>query len=85
MADQHVSFENVPDLLDINQAAGATRTSEWIIRQAIRRYRESEGKDPKGLPAFIPGGRDRQSPGRGQGYRIHKADLHRWYFGEEST
>lgn len=70
------------ELLDIRGAMAAVRVSELVIRNAIKRHKAG---DPNGLPAFIPQGRNRAHPGRGQGYRIRKADLHRWYFGEEPT
>lgn len=62
------------DVLNIPQAAAATRMSEYTIRQAIVR---------KELPAWIPGGRPPGASGRGVGYRIKKKDLESWYFGEE--
>lgn len=73
---EKVALEGLDDLLTAKEAAAAIRASVWVVKQAIR-----EGR----LKAFIPGGRDVRSPGRGQGYRIKLADLHSWYFGETET
>jgi len=67
-------IEGVDDLLTVKEVAAALRTSEWVVKQAIH-----DGR----LKAFIPGGRVAAAPGRGQGYRIRRADAEKWYFGDE--
>lgn len=63
---------NLGDLVTLKEAAEATRLSSKTIRAAITRG---------ALPAFIPGNRNKRTPGRGMGYRIKKADLQSWFFG----
>lgn len=67
-----LTFADLPDLLTLEQARAAVGMSDKAMRDEIK---------SGALPAFIPRGRDPMKAGRGQGYRIHKADLQAWYFG----
>lgn len=60
------------DVLTILQAAIATGMSSTVILHAIKRG---------DLGSFVPGGGP--ATGRSRGYRIHKAELQRWFLGEE--
>lgn len=67
-----LTLDNIGELVTIREAAAATRLSEKTIRHAI----VSEA-----LRAFIPGKpRSPLRAGRGNGYRIHRADLQQWFF-----
>lgn len=68
-----LTLENIPDFVDVNQAAAAAKVSVKVIRDACKRG---------DLPSFIPGARPATAPGRGMGYRIKKADLQAWFFGQ---
>lgn len=69
-----LTLDNIPELVTVSEAAAATRLSPPLIKAAIRRG---------DLSAFLPGGpRNVKSPGRGMGYRIRRADLQAWYFGQ---
>lgn len=68
------NLEGLADVLTISEAAAACGVSDHTIRQARK-----NGE----LEAFTPGNRDPRKAGRGLGYRIHKAELQRWFLGEE--
>lgn len=61
------------DIYTIPEAAKALRVSGAVVRKAIKTGQ---------LAAFIIGGREPLRSGRGLGWRIKKADLQHWYFGE---
>lgn len=69
--DFTLSLADLPDVLTLAEAAAALSTSGATLRAAIK---------AGDLAAFIPRGRDPRRAGRAMGYRIHKADLQRWYF-----
>lgn len=60
------------EYLTIGEAAEAVAMSTFTLRRAIR-----AGE----LKASIPRGRDPQQAGPGQGYRIHRDELARWFAG----
>jgi len=64
------------DTVTLLEAALIADVNVRTLRKAIK-----EGR----LKAFIPGGRDARNCGAGQGWRIHKADLQAYVFGEESV
>lgn len=66
-----LTLDDLPELMTLAQAAAAVRMNEHSLRVAIK-----AGE----LAAFIPRGRDPLRSGRGQGYRIRREDLQRWYF-----
>ena len=72
VSGESLTFEDMPELLTVKEATEALRMSKDTLYVAIR-----SGE----LPAFIPRGRDPRRAGRSMGYRIHRADLQRWYFG----
>ena len=61
------------DVYTVAEAATALRVGQAVIREAIK---------SKQLVAFIIGGRAPLRAGRGLGYRIKRADLQAWYFGD---
>lgn len=61
------------EVYTLKEAHVALGVGVKVLRTAIQK---------KELPAFLPGNRTVTAPGRGMGYRIHAADLSRWYFGE---
>jgi hypothetical protein len=63
---------NGPDMLTLGEAARLCRYKPQTIRDAIKRGE---------LPGFIPRGRLPGKTGPGNGYRIFRSDLQRWYFG----
>jgi excisionase family DNA binding protein len=65
------TLEDLPELMSLSEAAEAVRMSVGAIRMAVK---------SGDLPAFIPRGRDPMRAGRGQGYRIRREDLQKWYF-----
>lgn len=67
-------FELFGNVLTLLEAATATGLSSTVIRSAIK-----DGS----LASFTPGRRPAGTAGRGMGYRVHKADLQRWFLGEE--
>lgn len=68
---EDLQLEDLPELMTLAQAAEAVRMSVPAVRAAVK---------SGDLPAFIPRGRDPLRAGRGQGYRIKREDLQRWYF-----
>ena len=64
-------FAQLPDLVSLPAAARACHMTQATLRAAIK-----AGE----LAAFIPRGREPGNAGRGQGYRITRADLTHWYF-----
>lgn len=69
---QELKLDDLPDVMDATAAAAAVH----VHRETILRHIKSGA-----LPAFMPMGKTTRSPGRGMGYRIHRRDLQRWYFG----
>lgn len=69
-----ISFDDLDDWISVAVAAERVRMHIETVRREIR-----EGR----LAARIPRGRDPRRAGAGQGYRIHKKELERWYFGAQ--
>lgn len=69
-----LKLEDLPDVLDVTAAAAAVH----VNRETLMRHIKSGA-----LAAFTPMGKTNRSPGRGMGYRIHRRDLQRWYFGPQ--
>ena len=65
-----LTLEDLPLVMTAGEAATAVEVHVETIRRAIR-----QGN----LEAFIPRGRDTAHAGRGQGYRITRESLARWY------
>lgn len=61
-----------PEILTLGECARLTRYTPQTIRDAIRKGE---------LPGFIPRGRTPGRTGPGNGYRVYRADLQRWFFG----
>lgn len=76
-ATGRATLDTLADILNVNEAAAGTGVSSDTIRSAIK---------SGALRAFTPGGNggleQAKVGGRGLGYRIHKAELARWYLGE---
>ena len=66
-----LSLDDLPALMTLAEAAKAVEMSVPVVRKAIRRGE---------LEAFIPRGREPLRAGRGQGYRITRDALTRYYF-----
>jgi hypothetical protein len=64
---------DAPEVLTLGQAARLTLFTPQTIRDAIR-----AGE----LAAFIPRGRGPSRTGPGNGYRVFRADLARWFYGD---
>lgn len=67
-----LKLEDLPDVMDVTTAAAAVH----VNRETILRHIKTGA-----LASFMPMGKTNRSPGRGMGYRIHRRDLQRWYFG----
>lgn len=63
---------DAPEILTLGEAARLTGYRLPTIRDAVK-----SGE----LPGFIPRGRDPGRTGPGNGYRVFRADLQRWFFG----
>lgn len=74
-------FTDGPELLTITEAAEGLGIHRRTVHEAVVREQKNPGT---GLPAFIPFGKEPGRTGPGQGYRIKREDLHRWYFGDGS-
>jgi hypothetical protein len=61
-----------PDVLTLGQAAQLCGLKPPTIRDAVK---------SGDLPGFIPRGRKPGHTGPGNGYRVFRADLQRWFFG----
>lgn len=68
---QALTLDDLPELMTLREAAEAVRMGVPALRAAVK---------AGDLPAFIPRGRDPLKAGRGQGYRIRREDLQKWYF-----
>lgn len=68
-----LSLNDLPALMDLRAAANAVEMHPMTLRQAIRKGE---------LEAFIPRGRVPLRAGPGQGYRITRESLTKWYFGQ---
>lgn len=68
-----LSFEDLPALLSLREAALAVKMTVPTLRKAIKRGE---------LDAFIPRGRDPLRAGPRLGYRIKREKLAEWYFGQ---
>lgn len=66
-----LTLEDLPDLMTLAEASAAIEMSIPTMRVAIKRGE---------LEAFIPRGREPLRAGRGQGYRITRDALTRFYF-----
>lgn len=73
MVRRPLNLDDIPDLMDIIEAADIVGMHPLTIRRAIY-----SGE----LEATIPRGRAPLRAGRSQGYRITRAALQRWYFNE---
>lgn len=67
---QTLTLEELPELMDLGEAANQVSMSVQSLRNAIR-----AGE----LAAFIPRGREPLRAGPGQGYRITREALASWY------
>lgn len=68
------SLEDLPEHMTLAEAAERVEMRVPTLRKAIK-----AGE----LEAYIPRGRDPLRAGPGQGYRITKAALTRWFFGQQ--
>lgn len=66
-----LTLDNLPDLMDLTEAAEKVNMNPATLRKAIR-----DGE----LEASIPRGREPARAGRSQGYRITREALQSWYF-----
>ena len=65
------SFD-APDILTLGEAARLCGFKPPTIRDAVK---------SGDLPGFIPRGRSPGRTGPGNGYRVYRSDLQRWFFG----
>lgn len=72
MSERTLSLDDLPALMDLEAAAKAVQMTVPTLRKEIRKGR---------LEAFIPRGKEPLRAGPGQGYRITRDALTRWYFG----
>lgn len=66
-----LSLDDLPETLNVREAAEAIRSNPETIRRAIRKGH---------LAAIAPRGVTNPKAFGSTGYRIHKAELERWYF-----
>jgi hypothetical protein len=71
MSRPPIDLDDIPELMDLEEAATAVLMHPMTLRKAIRLGE---------LEASIPRGREPLKAGRGQGYRITRAALSSWYF-----
>lgn len=67
-----LTLEDLPEIMTLVEAAAAVEMTSVTLRKAIK-----TGE----LEAFIPRDRPPLRAGRGQGYRITRESLQRYYFG----
>lgn len=68
---ERLNLDDLPDTLSVREAAEAIRSNPETIRRAIRKGT---------LAAIAPRGVTNPKAFGTSGYRIHKAELERWYF-----
>jgi len=71
MARPPINLDDIPELMDLAEAAGLVHMHPNTLRQAIKRG---------DLEAWISRGREPLRAGRSQGYRISRHGLTAWYF-----
>lgn len=71
MASRKLSLDDLPTIMTLAEAAQAVEMKVPTLRVAIKRGE---------LDAFIPRGREPLRAGPGQGYRITREALTRYYF-----
>jgi len=69
-----LTLEDLPEIMTLVEAAARVEMQPLTLRKEIK---------VGSLEAFIPRGREPLRAGRGQGYRITREALQRWYFGQD--